>query len=274
MDHGSNIANSCKCLHRMAQQLESSLSVFFKLGVVGLVLMMRRIRFAVVAIALIALIASFVTATSQAGTIVKLNLGGVGPDVGMGAPAGLPAGVLGTVDQTCGPSPAGDQLTDIEFTGFLNYLPDVNTNTATFSLNGLNAVGPANVFGTLVIQNFNGGIFSLYDSADNLLLQGPMGNSVLTGIQGPPGTGALFTSTFTNITGGSLQPFIVPGTASLSMNLTTVNGGNGFSVGGVGPQLNAFLADAVVSISADPVPEPSTFVLLSLACASVFIRRR
>src|SRR5262245_629685 len=83
---------------------------------------------------------------SQAATIIKLNLGGVGPDVGMGPPAGQPAGVLSTVDQTGGPSPPGDQLTNIEYTGFLNFIPDVNTNTASFSLNGLNAVGPANVF--------------------------------------------------------------------------------------------------------------------------------
>src|SRR6476469_6445477 len=108
---------------------------------------------------------------TQAATIIKLNLGGVGPDVGMGAPAGLPAGVLGTVDQTGGPSPAGDQLTDIEYTSFLNFIPDLNTNTASFSLNGLNAVGAANVFGSLVIQNYVGGVFSLYDPADNLLLQ-------------------------------------------------------------------------------------------------------
>src|ERR1700754_3283540 len=137
-------------------------------------------------VAACALLCVAVSAT-QAATILKLNLGGVGPDVGMGPPAGQPIGVLSTVDQTGGPSPAGDQLTDIEYTSFLNFIPDINTNTASFSLNGLNAVGPANLFGTLVIQNFNGGLCSLYDPADVLLLQGPMGNSVLSGVQGPPG---------------------------------------------------------------------------------------
>jgi hypothetical protein len=211
---------------------------------------------------------------SQAGTIIKLNLGGVGPDVGMGAPAGLPAGVLGTVDQTGGPSPAGDQLTDIEYTGFLNFIPDLNTNTASFSLNGLNAVGPANVFGSLVIQNFNGGIFSLYDPADNLLLQGPMGNSALTGVMGPPGTGALFTTVLTTVSGGSLAPLIAPGSVSLSMNMTNVNGGAGFAVAGGGPQLNAFVADAAISISADQVPEPATLSLVGLAAIAICGRRR
>jgi hypothetical protein len=215
---------------------------------------------------LCALLASFCSA-SRAGTIIKLNLGGVGPDVGMGPPAGQAVGILATVDQTGGPSPLGDQLTNLEYTGFLNFLPDINTNTASFSLNGLNAVGPASVFGTLVIQSFTGGIFSLYDPADNLLLQGPMGSSALTGVIGPPGTGALFTTNLTTVTGGSLAPLVAPGSVSLSMNMTTVNGGNGFGVAGGGPQLNSFLADASVNISADAVPEPCSILLLGLGAA-------
>ena len=207
---------------------------------------------------------------AQAGTIIKLNLGGVGPDVGMN-----PAGILSTIDQTAGPPPTGDQFTAVEYTGFLNFIPNINSNTATFSLNGLQAVGPANVFGSLVIQNFTGGVFSLYDPADNLLLQGPVFNSALSGVIGPPGTGALFTTTLGNVTGGSLLPYIAPGSVSLSMNMTNVNGGNGFAVAGGGPQLNQFLADASVSIAADPVPEPASLMLLGFgsAVAMVYGRR-
>jgi hypothetical protein len=141
-------------------------------------------------------------------------------------------------------------------------------------LNGLNAVGPANVFGSLVIQNYAGGVFSLYDPADNLLLQGPMGPSALSGVLGPPGTGALFTTSLTTVTGGSLAPLIAPGSVSLSMNMTNVNGGNGFGVAGGGPQLNPFLADASISIAADPVPEPASFVLLGLGSLAMAYGRR
>ena len=224
------------------------------------------------ACALIGVVASF----AQAATIIKLNLGGVGPDIGMGPPAGQAPGVLSTVDQTGGPSPAGDQLTNIEYTGFLNFIPNVNTSTASFSLNGLNAVGPANVFGSLVIQNFNGGVFSLYDPSDNLLLQGPMTNSALSGVIGPPGTGALFTTTLGSVSGGSLAGYLAPGSVSLSMNMTNVNGGAGFSVAGGGPQLNSFLADASISIAANPIPEPASLVLFGLASAVAMagVRRR
>jgi hypothetical protein len=202
------------------------------------------------------------TSATQAATIIKLNLGGVGPDVGMNG-----AGILSTTNDGV-VATVGDQNTDIEYVGAFEFIPDVNTNSASFTLQGLAEVGPASVFGSLVIQNFLGGQFNLYDPANVLLLQGPLTNSALTGVLGPPGTGALFTTTLGAVTGGTLAPSIAPGSLSLSMNMTTVNGGNGFVVAGGGPSLNAFLADASVTIAADVVPEPATLSLIGLGAAA------
>jgi PEP-CTERM motif-containing protein len=158
----------------------------------------------------------------------------------------------------------------------LNFIPDVNANLASFSLGGLTLSGNATQFGSLVIQNFTGGMFSLYDPADNLLLQGPMGPSALSGVIGPPGTGALFTTSLTTVTAGSLMGQLALNSVSLSMNMTNVNGGNGFQIAGGGPQLNSFVADASISIAADPVPEPASLILLGISAAGALacVRRR
>jgi hypothetical protein len=208
------------------------------------------------------------TSYSHAGTIIKLNLGGVGPDIGMNG-----TGTLATTNDGVAAT-VGDQNTDIEYTGAFEFIPDVNTTAASFTLQGLTEVGPASVFGSLVIQNFAGGQFSLYDPANVLLLQGPLTNSALTGVLGPPGTGALFTTTLGTVTGGTLAPLIAPGSVSLSMNMTNVNGGTGFSVGGgAAPVLNQFLADAAISISANFVPEPTALMLFGLGSVALIAVR-
>jgi hypothetical protein len=236
-------------------------------------------RIVVRAFAVCALVCA-ASSVSLAGTIIKLDLGGVGPDVGMNG-----AGVLSTIDDGH-PGTTGDQNTSIVYTGFLSPLPNVTIPPgppASFSLTGLQAVPPTTVVAPLVIQNFVGGSFSLYDPANNLLLQGPLTNSALTGVMGPPGTGALFTTTLGAISPASLLfPFIAPGTVSLSMNMTNVNGGAGFSVippvsGGI---LQPFLADAAVNISADPsgigpgIPEPASLTLVLLGVVAVVCGRR
>src|SRR6476620_2367462 len=85
---------------------------------------------------------AFTFNASHASTIIKLNLGGVGPDLGLGAPAALPPGILGTVSDGVGAT-TGDQNTAIEFTSFLDFIPDINTNTGSFTLSNLQEVGPA-----------------------------------------------------------------------------------------------------------------------------------
>jgi hypothetical protein len=216
-------------------------------------------------------IACLAAPTSKAATIIKLNLGGVGPDVGM------PVAALGTISDGIAAT-TGDQNTDVEFTGFLDGpFPDITTTDASFSLTGLAPVGPPTVFGTLVIQSFFGGTFTLYnnDALNTVLLTGPMTTSALTGVIGPPGTGALFTTTLGVATGGTIMPFLAAGTVSLSMNMSNVNGGLGFGVsGGIPPVLLPFSADASVSISADPIPEPTSLVFALLGSTAVAAVRR
>jgi hypothetical protein len=206
--------------------------------------------------------------TVRAATIIKLDLGGTGPDVSM------TSGVFGTVnDGNAGTT--GDQNTAVEYTDFLDFIPDITLPVASYTLSGLQEVGPATVFGgSLVSQNFVGGQFSLYDPSNTLLLQGPLINSALTGTLGPPGTGAIFSTTLTGVTGGTLAPFIVPGSISMSMEMTNVNGGAGFTIPGGSPFLGAFQADATTSISASPIPEPASLSLLLVAATPALLRRR
>jgi hypothetical protein len=223
--------------------------------------MLMKLRTVFFRAALCALVASLAS-VSHAGTIIKLNLGNVGPDIHMDA-----SGVLSTVDQTAGPPPTGDQLTNIEYTDFLNFIPDVNANVASFSLSGLQRdVGGAQLTFGLAIQGFHGGTFSLYDASDNLLLTGPIVTAALAGVTAPPGTGSLFTTSLGNVTGGSLAGLIQPGSVSISMNLGTVNGGLGFSTlpgpGGINV-LQPFQADASALISANAIPEPASLMLIA-----------
>jgi hypothetical protein len=232
--------------------------------------MTLKLRSALLCSAVCALVFAASSATF-AGTIIKLNLGSTGPDVGMNA-----GGLLSTVSDGNGAT-TGDQNTAVEFTGFLDGpFADINTSTASFTMSNLGAAGPAQVFGSLVIQNFLGGSFSLYDPSNVLLLSGNLSGSALTGVIGPPGTGGLFTTSLSTVTGGTLQSYINPNSLTLSMNLSTVNGGNGFLVvppGGPGI-LQPFLADASVNISGE-VPEPTSLVLVMAAfSAALSLRRR
>lgn len=211
----------------------------------------------------------------QAGTIIKLGLGGdAAPDINFTGGAG---GVLSTMNDG-NAATTGDQNTGIDYLDFLAAsFADIPPAPASFSLSNLVASGPASTFGPLVIQNFSGGAMNLYDPANVLLLSGTLGNSALTGPVGAPATGGLFTTSFATITGGVLQGYIKPGSLTLSMSLTDINGGAGFSVGGAAaPTLNAFTADATLNIAGERIPEPlaASLLLIGLAVAGVVGRRR
>jgi hypothetical protein len=211
---------------------------------------------------------------ADAGTIIKLSLGSDSqPDVTF---SGGASGTFGTADDG-NATTTGDQNTAVEFADFLSSEADILSATASFSLDGLTADGPASTFGPLVIQNFEGGTLSLYDAANVLLLSGTLDNSALTGPIGPPATGALFTTSFANATGGTFGPRILPNTLTVSMSLTDVNGGAGFSVSGA-PSLvlNAFQAHSTVSIAGE-IPEPVAAMLIAVASAGLAVltsRRR
>lgn len=225
-------------------------------------------------------------ASSQtyAGTIIKLTLGD--DDMTDIEFTGGVGGILSTVDDL-DPS-IGDQNTAVEFLDVLDpHAADIVTAIASVTLDGVVADGNAIVFGgTVVFQNFMGGTLSLYDSADNLLLSGTLDASSLIGTLGPPATGGLITTTFGAFTGGSLAGYLDPNSLALSISLADINGGAGLSVTpGLpfppptifdGGELNAFMADASIIISADPIPEPSSIALLltSGAIAAIGGRRR
>jgi hypothetical protein len=210
----------------------------------------------------------FTANDAHAATILKMSLSDVGPDVATNL------AILATANDG-NAATTGDQNTTVDFTSFLGGIPDITTPTASASLGNLIPAGPASQFGSLVIQNYTGGFFNLYDGSNTLLLSINLGNSALTGTAGAPATGSVFTTSFATATGGTLLPLINPGTISLSMDLIDVNGGAGFSVNT--GALQPFSADGQITIAADPevgIPEPASLSLALAGLAALTFRRK
>ena len=218
--------------------------------------------------------ATFLIASDTlAATIIKLGLGG-----DAAADIEFDGTTLSTVDQLDGAT-SGEQNTNVEFQGFLDGMADIIAPPpASFTLSGLMTAGPATGFPTinpvLVIQDFTGGTFDLYNAANVLLLSGTLNNSTLAGPIGPPATGALFTTSFAQVTGGTLASLIAANSLSLSMSLTDINNGAGFSLGAAAPLLNPFTADVTLNIAGDVIPEPASAVLVLLAGVSAVLSLR
>jgi PEP-CTERM motif-containing protein len=214
------------------------------------------VRAAIVLTGVVFLIASSVNAA----TIIKLSLGGdPSPDVQFN---GL---TFSTVDDGVAAT-TGQQNTAVDFLAFLSaHHPNITTSTASYTLTGLTPVGPAGNIG-VVTQAFVGGSFQLYDVAPGnaLLLSGNLGGSELIGTNGPPSTGAVFSTTFATVTGGSLAPFILPNSLNLSISMTAVTTAGGIpglqSPGGV---LQPFAAAVTQTIAGD-APEPSSVLMAML----------
>jgi len=198
--------------------------------------------------------------SARSETIIKLGLGN-----DAAADIDFDGTNLKTIADNDVPPTTGDQNTRIDFLGFLDGEPDVNTPTASFTLKDVAASGLPTVLGGVVFfQDFTGGEMFLYDPSNVLLLSGTLDDSVLSGSIGPPGTGALFTTTFGSVTGGTLAQQIDLSSLSLSVSLTGVNNGQGFSLNLQTEALNRFTADVTLNIAALPVPEPPSSPLALL----------
>jgi hypothetical protein len=207
-------------------------------------------------------------ATARAATIIKLDLGGVGPDLN------FTGGVFGTLN-TIDDNPAGltgDQATNILFTSFLSGL---GSTTGSYSLSGATATGaPTPLGGGVVTQNFSGGNFKIYDSSNVLLLDVNLATSLLVG----GGNGAFFNITNGTVLNGdpTITSQLLSNSIGMSMTLTNIqsSGGPGLTIGGTG-LLNSFFSDASKDITASQVPEPCTILMaLGLLAVPAGLRRR
>ena len=208
-------------------------------------------------------------APSQAATIIKLDLGGVGPDLAF-SPVGSP-GLLGTIDDNP-PGLAGDQATNVLFTSFLSGLGSTN---GSYTLAGAAAAGPPTPLGAgVVMQNFVGGNFKIYDNANVLLLDVNLSSSLLVG----GGNGAFFNINNGTVVGGSpaITSQLVSNSIGMSMTMTNINGpgGPGLTIGG-GGLLNPFVGDSTKEITATQIPEPAAMLLaLCFSAVPMMLRRR
>jgi len=219
----------------------------------------------------------FITSTITAAPITMLTFSNAAPNMAYAFNGS--AYELSTVDDG-NAATTGDRNAAVDYLDFLAPIfPDIPGFDASFSMDGLVPTGPATNFGgSLMVQNLSGGSFGFYSPANVLLLGGTMGNSALSGAIGPTGAGSLFIASVTNVTGGTLQPYILTNTLTLSMNITAVNGGSGFSLVPVTNVLNPFTMNAIVKFSAGSsgIPEPAAALLLAMggALGAAAVRRR
>lgn len=215
-------------------------------------------------LALIAICSLLSASASQTmgATILKLNLGGTGPDVGMdglGEFSTVPDGNAATT---------GDQDTNVEFTDFLDgVFVDIPTTIASFTLSGVARDGAPNLSPGLIVQQYIGGSLQLYGPApmNELLLDATLAESAVIGLDNGSGNGSFFNVTVGTATAGTLLPYVVANSIGINMPLTnvTTGGNSGFLV--QGNVLQPFEADASANITADAVPEPATALMVIVA---------
>jgi hypothetical protein len=229
----------------------------------------------------------FAVSGSQAAEILRLNLGEI--DVAYGG-----FGIGSDDDATT----LGNQNTDVKFTGFLDGLfTDITTTDASFSCCGTVLASPTatSTNNNILVYGFadpSGGMlssFSVYAPDNTLLLSGEVGGGTLTGPMGPPATGEFVTTTLQSVTGGTLATYLEANSIALRFDLTNVRhspvpatgylgdpSGQGLALFfPEGTDLLPFTADAILTISANPIPEPASFgLILPGAVAAAAMGRR
>jgi len=168
----------------------------------------------------------------------------------------------------------GDQDTKVDFVGFLSFLNDINTATASFSLSNVKADGAPTDAG-VVVQPTTGGNFSLYDQFNTLLLSGTLTAGALVG--GNSDTGTFFNTTVATYTSGSLLAYITPMPASISFALAGIL--SGVDTAGLAISNNTltpFVADASALLTGNStgVPEPLSLSLLFSGIVGLGISRK
>jgi hypothetical protein len=222
---------------------------------------------------MVALLFFALCSAAAADPIFKFDLGSAGPDVQYSG------GVFGTVDDGIGGT-TGDQNTEVQYEGILDFLPDIISG-ASFSLDNVAANGLAMVVANVVVQNTTGGNFSLYAPDNSLLLSGVLDAGVITGSLTST-TGSFFNINSVTYTGGSLLAYIAPTPGGISLALSSVVNDLGLPGMAVdnnceGPcQLRDFTASAngLADATGNPIPEPSTMALMLFGSVGMLMRRR
>lgn len=214
-------------------------------------------------------VAAFV-ASAQAGTVIKLTLDDLGQ-----APTDPDLSWTGGSFQTINDGIAattGHQNTTIDFVGDLSGMADIAAG-GSFSITGVDAVGPAMAFGSLAIQSTMGGTISLYAADNSLLLQATINEGTLTG--STVGTaGSFFSIDSMTITAGSLLSELLPSPAAISIAMTEVTSAGGAAgMRVVAGSLQDFTANATINIDA-LVPAPGAAGLLAGGLLVASRRRR
>ena len=218
---------------------------------------------------LYALLLVFALPRGAAAESIKLPLGEESPEVYFDGTT------FGTVDDG-NASTLGDQNTRIIFAGFGGMFADILDSTASFSLDGVTAVGPASEpIPGLVAQQTLGGTFSLYAPDNTLLLSGEVTNGALGGGT-ESATGSFFNTTVGTFTGGALLSFFQLNTLQIVLAMQDIHSGQLVGMHITNGALDPFTSDAASLIGGDAaaVPEPTSMLLLLSGCSAAAAYRR